>query len=341
MSIAAAIDIDGVIVKGGTLIPGADKAIQKLVDEKIPFVFVSNGGGSLESKKAEDLSDKLKVSISPDQIILCHTPFQALVEQYKEAPILILGKDECIEVAKSYGFQQVYTTSMVHEMLPHAVPTRKSITPLEKDSTPQYPAFEAAFVFHDPVDWTLDIQILSDILVHPDHNIPEIITPRKQLIPLYACNADIVYVTEHPYPRYTQGAFVETFRYLFQFYHEIPLELTYYGKPFKVQYEYAERLLQQQLTRLQSSPATTAITTYYGIGDNPKSDIRGARNAGTNWKSILVKTGIFSKELDNDPIDPADIVLKDIVEAVNYLCQEFHYQIALASDLTNEGVSEH
>ena len=29
----------------------------------------------------------------------------------------------------------------------------------------------------------------------------------------------------------------------------------------------------------------------YGIGDNPKSDIRGANSAGPHWSSILVKSG--------------------------------------------------
>ena len=29
------------------------------------------------------------------------------------------------------------------------------------------------------------------------------------------------------------------------------------------------------------------------IGDNPKSDIRGANRFGGKWKSVLVRTGIF------------------------------------------------
>ena len=44
------------------------------------------------------------------------------------------------------------------------------------------------------------------------------------------------------------------------------------------------------------------------IGDNPKSDIRGANAA--KWKSILVRTGVFKGE--NDPLDPATYVVDDI-----------------------------
>jgi len=40
----------------------------------------------------------------------------------------------------------------------------------------------------------------------------------SQLLPLYASNADLVYTTEYPLPRYTQGAFAEAFRCLFEQY---------------------------------------------------------------------------------------------------------------------------
>jgi ribonucleotide monophosphatase NagD (HAD superfamily) len=33
------------------------------------------------------------------------------------------------------------------------------------------------------------------------------------------------------------------------------------------------------------------ISRYYGIGDNPHSDIKGANNAGQHWTSIFVQTG--------------------------------------------------
>ena len=39
------------------------------------------------------------------------------------------------------------------------------------------------------------------------------------------------------------------------------------------------------------------IGNIYMIGDNPKSDIRGANNAG--WKSILVRTGVFKGETND------------------------------------------
>ena len=52
------------------------------------------------------------------------------------------------------------------------------------------------------------------------------------------------------------------------------------------------------------------------IGDNPKSDIDGANRKG--WVSILVKTGIFKGE-DNDEEHPATHVVEDMNEAVNLI----------------------
>ncbi len=47
------------------------------------------------------------------------------------------------------------------------------------------------------------------------------------------------------------------------------------------------------------------------IGDNPKSDIRGANEAG--WHSILLRTGMFQGPPgSNDPEDPA----RDVVDTV-------------------------
>lgn len=50
------------------------------------------------------------------------------------------------------------------------------------------------------------------------------------------------------------------------------------------------------------------IGNIYMIGDNPKSDIRGANSAG--WSSILVRTGVFKGE--NDEEDPAKYVVDNI-----------------------------
>jgi HAD superfamily hydrolase (TIGR01456 family) len=304
------LDIDGVILRGGALIPGAVEAVQYLVQHKVPFVFVTNGGGMLEEKKAEDLSKKLGIKVSSDQIILCHTPFRALASQFCDKPVLIVGRDECVNVAKHYGFTQVITPNDLFASCQDVLPVRKGKLHHNEDHKNHHElrdSIEAALIFHDPVDWTLDMQVLSDVIRPLSSN-----DQQKQL---FASNADIVYATEYCFPRFTQGAFVESFRHLYQLHHETELKIKYYGKPFSVQYEYAEELLRKEALRL----GVPVPEMFYGIGDNPKSDIRGANQAGENWTSMLVRTGLFHGEQVNDHHDPADYVFDNVLEAVNHI----------------------
>ena len=143
----------------------------------------------------------------------------------------------------------------------------------------------------------------------------------SQLLPLYASNADLVYTTEYPLPRYTQGAFAEAFRCLFEQYTGSQLFINYCGKPFQVQYQYAEDMLSIQAKKM----GIEKPVVFYGIGDNPKADIRGANNAGDHWQSVLVKTGVFKGD-SNDNDDKADIVVNDIYDAINTIINDNNKQ---------------
>ena len=60
---------------------------------------------------------------------------------------------------------------------------------------------------------------------------------------------------------------------------------------------------------------------YYAIGDNPLSDIAGANNAGDDWTSILVKTGVHTSP-ENDERNPADFMYDNVYEAVQDIINE-------------------
>jgi HAD superfamily hydrolase (TIGR01456 family) len=178
------------------------------------------------------------------------------------------------------------------------------------------------------------MQIMSDVLsphhlqMHPQLNTEE--NKVRGHIPLYVTNADLVYTTEYRAPRFTQGAFATAFQHLYQTHHGQPLQIEYCGKPFKVQYEYATQLLrqqhqqQQEQQQLQSGHATATGSVgeevFFGVGDNPLSDIRGANSAGPQWRSVLVRTGVFrDRSKENDAQDPAHYVCEDIREAVDLI----------------------
>ena len=66
------------------------------------------------------------------------------------------------------------------------------------------------------------------------------------------------------------------------------------------------------------------IGNIYMVGDNPKSDIRGANQAG--WKSILVKTGVFQGAV-NDEEDPAKYVVDNMEQAFELICHNENIKI--------------
>ena len=57
------------------------------------------------------------------------------------------------------------------------------------------------------------------------------------------------------------------------------------------------------------------------VGDNPESDIRGANefetSDGTEWKSILVRTGVWKKTVwQPEPKYKPTVIVDDVVDAI-------------------------
>lgn len=73
-SFAFAFDIDGVLIRGGRPIPEAIEAMKVLNGEneygmKVPYIFLTNGGGKTEAERCIDLSRQLDIEVSPAQFI--------------------------------------------------------------------------------------------------------------------------------------------------------------------------------------------------------------------------------------------------------------------------------
>lgn len=84
-SFGIAFDIDGVILRGDTPIGGSPQALKRLYDDsgalRFPYVFLTNGGGVPESKRATELSKLLGVPILASQVIQGHSPFRQLMNR--------------------------------------------------------------------------------------------------------------------------------------------------------------------------------------------------------------------------------------------------------------------
>jgi hypothetical protein len=73
-SFAFAFDIDGVLIRGGRPIPEAIEAMKVLNGEneygmKVPYIFLTNGGGKTEAERCIDLSRQLDIEVAPAQFI--------------------------------------------------------------------------------------------------------------------------------------------------------------------------------------------------------------------------------------------------------------------------------
>ncbi|CAN8255009.1 unnamed protein product [Cochlearia groenlandica] len=328
-SYGVAFDIDGVILLGSSPVGGSPGALRRLYDDsgalKIPFLFLTNGGGLPESKRASELSRLLGVDVSPLQVVQGHSPFRKLVKKFGNELVVAAGKGEPAAVMSNYGFKNVISldeyASYFDNIDPLAsykkwMPGQDGHKETRSRENVLSNRVQAAFIVSDPVDWSRDIQVLCDILRTgglPGKDIG--LQPH-----LYFANDDLDYQTAFPTERLGMGAFRIALESIFNRIHGEPLEYTSFGKPNPFVFKNAEDVLKEIVTPIHS-PAKLAshhFKTLYMVGDNPKIDIRGARQAGSPWFSILTRTGVF-KGKDNHAEFPADLVVDTVEEAVDFI----------------------
>ncbi|KAL1918801.1 uncharacterized protein VTP21DRAFT_2823 [Calcarisporiella thermophila] len=329
---AIAFDIDGVLLRGGTVLPEAKRALRILDGHnpykmRIPYVFITNGGGVGEAERAKKLSKQLGVPVSETQVVQSHTPMKGLVEKYKDELVLVVGGEglACRKVAHDYGFKHVAVPDDIVAWNNTVWPYRKIHPEYEaaaaENSHIKYDfmtrPIAAVLCFHDSRDWGCDMQIVVDVLTSKGGYVGTAQDTDKptQQVPIYFSNPDIIWSTDFPLPRYGQGAFRLALGALFKWTTGREMEYTQFGKPHAITYEYAKRAMCNHL-KDHGVQLAQAPTNVYAIGDNPASDIAGARAA--NWHGILVKTGIAR---ENDPNIPAHAVLEHVEDAIKYILE--------------------
>lgn len=324
-------DIDGVLLRGKTPLPNARESLQTLLHNKVPFLFLTNGGGELESSKAHTLSKLLDIPIHPFQVVLSHTPMKPLCSTLANSRVLVLGCKDVVAVAKSYGLTKVDTAMDLLRDNPSIYP----FIDVPKDQQRQLPhrdePFGAVFVLHDPNSWGLEIQVALDVLRGGDGAAP------SQVVPYYASNPDLTFAGAYRgAPRLAGGAFTHALKATWDITmpHSMPLQTTFFGKPTRETYYYAGEALTRwarwadstqwytkalgiegeggvtgsdddaappPITSPPARPSLEGFKTIVMVGDNPKADIAGANLAGGPWRSALVRTGVWQgEELSNN-----------------------------------------
>lgn len=340
-SFGIAFDIDGVVLRGNTPIGGASRALRRLYDGsgvlKVPFVFLTNGGGIRESKRAAELSELLGVKISPSQVLQGHSPFKQLVNRFENELIVAVGKGEPAVVMSEYGFKNVISIDEYALYFDNIDP----LAPYKKWGTIDFAVdrtrkcsinskrVQAAFIVSDSVDWSRDIQVLCDIL--RTGGLPA--SEEGPQPPLYFAHDDLKYQGAFPSERLGMGAFRIALESVFNSIHAEALKYTYFGKPNPVAFKNAEVVLKQQASFIyrelnivnHANSGSHDFQTLYMIGDNPAVDIKGARQAGNPWFPILTRTGVFKGDHhSNHPEFPASMVVDTVEEAVDFILRNEH-----------------
>ncbi|KAH6683163.1 HAD-like domain-containing protein [Halenospora varia] len=340
-SFAFAFDIDGVLIRGGRPIPEAIEAMKVLNGEneygmKVPYIFLTNGGGKTEVERCIDLSRQLDIEVSPAQFICGHTPMREMVEKY--GTVLVVGGEgeKCRQVAEGYGFRDVVTPGDIIKDNQHTTPFRKLTAEETANSRKRNygeTKIEAIFVFADSRDWAGDIQIMLDLAMSKDGYIGTLSETFDEGPPIYFSHNDIVWSAAHDNVRLGMGALRKMVEMLFK---DVTkgkeLETIAFGKPQIGTFEFATRLLQQW--RKDEHRINAPPDTVYFVGDTPESDIHGTNQfndkAKNEWYSILVRTGVFQE--GTEPAYTPRVTVDTVLDAVKHgMKREFTKKMKSAS----------
>jgi HAD superfamily hydrolase (TIGR01456 family) len=276
--------------------------------------------------------------------------------------------DKCRLVAESYGFENVITPGDVFAAHPEIWPFSSIFNtyyssfakPLPRPINPAAPSsslkVDAIFIFNDPRDWALDIQLILDILLsesgilgtqskkNGDNTLPNNGYQQDFQPPLYFSNPDLLWAAGYHLPRLGQGGFQHALEGVWsRLTHGAELESTVMGKPSSLAYSFAEKKLRRHRADLihQNNPEEAQqqqkkkeppeLSKVYMVGDNPESDIMGANNYNsphyTDWVSILVKTGVYTEgdpryDFDARPELRPRVVVEDVQAAVEWALKD-------------------
>jgi ribonucleotide monophosphatase NagD (HAD superfamily) len=139
----------------------------------------------------------------------------------------------------------------------------------------------------------------------------------KQFTKVFLTNPDLVYADKYKDSRFGPAAFRIMLKSVYEATYGHEMEVCQFGKPSRETFDFAEEMIRGQAERDQ-----IGFSNFYMIGDNPKSDIAGGN--AKNWRTILVKTGVFdpaakTSTKGNDREHPANHVVTDFEAAIDLI----------------------
>ncbi|KAK4969880.1 hypothetical protein LTR66_011626 [Elasticomyces elasticus] len=346
---AYAFDIDGVLLRGGRPIPEALEAMRMLNGQnsygiKIPYIFVTNGGGKTEQDRCIQLSQQLEIEVSPGQFICGHTPMREMAATY--GTVLVVGGEgeKCRLVAEGYGFKDVVTPGDIIKDNPDTTPFRKLTGEEHNDSRLRDFSkvdIEAIFVFADSRDWAGDQQIILDLLMSENGRLGTRSKTFEDGPPVFFSHNDVVWSASHDLTRLGMGALRLSLEAMFKAITGKDVYTTAFGKPQIRTFQFATRLLQQW--RKDTHGIDSPPDTVYFVGDTPESDILGTnefnKQSKNTWYSILVRTGVYQE--GTKPKFTPNATVDNVLGAVKHgMEREYKKSLKEAIKATESGLKE-
>lgn len=345
--VSFAFDIDGVLIRSSSVLPGATETLQKLYKQRTPFIFLTNGGGVTEARKAEELSKKFSIPIDERQVVLSHSPFYDLVPQYKDKSVLVIGGigNKVRDLAKAYGFNNVFTPADLLASESHIYPFAELTQehhfsnaridgPRNADGQIE---IAAILMWSSSRDTGLELQLVMDLLLssqgkvgtisplNGNSSLPNNGYGQDNQPALYFCNPDLTWASSYALPRYAQGSFKAALEGVWAAHTGGAEMLNVHecGKPTAETYRYGEKALREWNATL-NGPDAPELKRVYMVGDNPLSDIAGANawnsEHGIEWKSILVESGVYEK--GTTPAHVPDMIVAGVKDAVEWAFED-------------------
>lgn len=360
-TVGIAFDIEGSIKIGGKWDPESALAIQRVINNEIPHVFISNGGwGKTEEEYAAEISVGLSnaraevepnaslVKVDAKQVVLSYSPWLKDLAHLKDESILCVGipREGVKNVMKSYGFTKAVHIQDYDAVHPLMNPFKNENTKMDTSKETWKEGFKAVCVLTDPPDYYEALQLVTDVLLSSRPG--EVEFEKDHLIPIYFSNPDLLSKFKFANARFAQGAFQLALRELYTLrLHSLGADPTtverrmkmwiQYGKPTALQYRFAmQRMLEQA-----SATGERRIRRYYMVGDNPTSDMQGcvnmneARGQLERWSHVLPGalnlpdispwSGVLVRTgvyKDGDDVNGAIVVVNDVAESVDWIFRD-------------------
>jgi HAD superfamily hydrolase (TIGR01450 family) len=124
---AICFDVDGVLRRGPSAIPGARETIMKLRNLNIPISIITNGGGEPEHRRADVINKVIGLSedhgFKKHEIQLCHSPMKSVLDSYNNnKTVLITGTGDLKAVMKEYNYHNYITVDEYSKIFPFMFP---------------------------------------------------------------------------------------------------------------------------------------------------------------------------------------------------------------------------